>query len=142
MEVKKKIIKFCNLWLPPLLWAGLIFKFSMGSIPVASPVYWQDFVFKKSGHVILFATLAILVYRALIGENVDRKKAAILATIIALFYGATDEFHQMFTQGREARIRDVVIDGFGGGIVMSSIYSFVSKLPKPLREILLKIGIK
>ena len=142
MRVKNKALTLFNLWLPPLLWAFLIFNFSSGSIPVASDVYWQDFVVKKIGHVILFATLAVLFYRALVGEGLDRKKAAILSALIAFAYGITDEFHQTFTQGREARFRDTVIDGIGAGIAMFLIYRFFSKLPERLREIFLKIGIK
>ena len=110
---KKKILKFLNLWLPVILWAALIFKFSTGTIPVASTVVWQDFLVKKAGHVLLFGALSLLIYRGLIGEGISRSKAAIYAVILAFFYGGTDEFHQMFTQGREARVRDVFIDGIG-----------------------------
>lgn len=137
----KKIIRFLDLWLPPILWAVLIFKFSSGTVPVASPVYWQDFAVKKTGHVLLFGALAILVYRALIGEGVSRKKAAIWAVVIAFLYGGTDEYHQMFTQGREARVRDVFIDGAGAGIIIFIIYKFFSKFPKKFQKFLLQFGI-
>ena len=120
-----KILRQVSLWLPPLLWMALIFKFSSGSIPSASTVYWQDFAVKKFGHVILFGALAVLIYRGLVGNGMDKKKAAIWAIILATFYGLTDELHQMFTQGREARIRDVLIDGVG-----ASIFIFVVKLLK------------
>lgn len=139
---KEKILKFINLWLPPLFWAAMIFKFSSGNVPSASSDYWVDFVVKKIGHLLLFATLAILIYRSLIGEGVSRKKAAVLAVITSLTYGISDEIHQMYTQGREARIRDVVIDGFGAGIVILLIYRYISIFPKNIREKLLKIGIK
>lgn len=139
---KKKVLTFLSLWLPPILWALMIFKFSSGSIPKASPSFWVDFVIKKIGHVILFATLAVLTYRGLVGSGVNRKKAAILAVIISFLYGASDEFHQMYTQGREARSRDVIIDTTGAGLAMFLIYKYVSHFPKRLREILLKIGIQ
>lgn len=138
----KKILKFLSLWLPPVLWAAMIFKFSSGTVPSASRVYWLDFIVKKAGHIILFATLAILVYRGLIGQGVGRKKAAILAVLISFTYGVSDEIHQMFTQGRESRFRDTVIDGVGAGIAMYLVYKFVSVLPKKLRETLSEIGIK
>jgi len=92
--------------------------------------------------MILFATLAILVYRGLIGQGVGRKKAAILAVLISFMYGVSDEVHQMFTQGRESRFRDTVIDGVGAGIATYLVYKFISVLPKGLRETLSKIGIK
>ncbi len=120
----------------------MIFRFSSGSIPAASQVYWLDFLIKKTGHVILFAILAIFFYRALIGEGVNRKRAAILAVIISFAYGVIDEFHQTFTQGREARFRDTIIDGAGAGIAIYFVYKFISKLPEDLRNMFLKIGIK
>ena len=142
MRMKNKAMTLLNLWLPPVLWAAMIYKFSSGTVPIASQIYWQDFAVKKIGHVILFAILAVLVYRALIGEGVNRKKAAILGVIISFLYGISDEFHQMFTQGREARFRDTVIDGYGAGVAMYLVYRFISKLPKSAREILLRFGIK
>lgn len=140
--MKKKILKFLNLWLPVILWAGLIFKFSSGSVPSASAVYWQDFAVKKTGHVLLFGALALLIYRALIGEGLSRKKSAIWAVIAAFFYGGTDEFHQMFTQGRESRVRDVFIDGIGAGVIIFLFYQLLPKLPKKVQTFLLEFGIK
>ena len=142
VRVKRKIIKFLDLWLPVILWAALIFKFSSGTVPVASTVYWQDFAVKKTGHVLLFGALAILIYRGLIGEGVSRGKAAIWAVLMAFLYGATDEYHQMFTQGREARVRDVFIDGVGAGILIFLVYRYLPKFPKKFQKILLQFGIK
>lgn len=136
-----KIVRKLSLWLPPILWAALIFHFSSGNIPVASPVYWQDFAVKKTGHILLFGFLAILVYRGLRGEGIDRKKAAVWAVIIATFYGATDEFHQMFTQGRESRVRDVFIDGAGASVCLLVIYYFLPKLPKKVQSLLKEFDI-
>jgi len=134
-------LKFLNLWLPPILWAALIFKFSSGSIPVASQVFWQDFIIKKTGHVLLFGMFALLSYRGLTGEGLSRKKAAIWSVAIAFLYGASDEFHQMFTQGREATVRDVFIDGIGAGVVMYLFYNFLPRLPKKVRLFLLQFDI-
>jgi VanZ family protein len=140
--VKKKIIKETMAWLPAILWAALIFHFSSGRIPVASPVYWQDFTIKKTGHVLLFGTLAILIYRGLLMDGVSRKKAAIYAVLLAFFYGGSDEFHQMFTQGRESTVRDVFIDGGGATLAILLIYNFISKLPKKFQSFLLELGFK
>ena len=74
VKVKTKIVKYLNLWLPVVLWAALIFKFSSGTIPVASSVYWQDFVVKKTGHFLLFGVLSVFVYRALIGQGINRSR--------------------------------------------------------------------
>lgn len=139
--MEKRIIKFLNLWLPAALWAGLIYKFSSGTVPSASQIYWQDFAVKKVGHFLLFGVLAILIYRGLIGQGMSRKKAAIWAVATAFLYGATDEYHQIFTQGREARVRDVLIDGVGAGVVIYFIYHYFSKFPKKFQTFLLEFGI-
>ena len=139
---KERTLKFLYLWLPVILWAAMIFKFSSGTIPVASAVVWQDFVIKKTGHVLLFGALSLLIYRGLLGEGIDRKKAALYAVILAFFYGGTDEFHQMFTQGREARVRDVFIDGFGAFVITYSVYWLMPKFPKKIQTFLLELGVK
>ena len=139
---KGKIWRIIDLWLPPIFWALVIFKFSSGSVPKASESFWIDFVIKKIGHIILFATLAILIYRGLVGSGMRRNKAAIIALIFSLFYGISDEFHQMYTQGREARVRDVIIDGIGSGLILLLVNKCLARFPKPVRDILLSIGIK
>lgn len=133
--------RFLDLWLPPFLWAALIFHFSSGTVPVASSVYWQDFAVKKTGHVLLFGALAVLLYRAFIGQKMSKKKAAIWAVLLAFIYGGTDEFHQFFTQGREARVRDVFIDGFGAALSISFMYYLLPKLPKEIRMLAEKLEV-
>lgn len=102
-----------------VLWAGLIFKLSSGTVPSTSQDFWVDFAIKKAAHVSFYFFLSFLTFRALRGEGVERKKALIWAIAFTVFYGATDEFHQMFTQGREARVRDVLFDSIGAlGILL------------------------
>lgn len=137
--MKKKILRWLFIWLPVIFWAGLIFHFSSGSVPVTSPIYWQDFAVKKTGHAFLFGILAVLIYRALRSIGLSRKKAAVWAIVIATFYGATDEFHQLFTQGREARVRDVFIDGFGAALVITLIYYILPKFPPEIRDDLVNL---
>ncbi len=139
--MKTRLLKFLNHWLPVILWAVIIFKLSSGAVPVASNIYWQDFAVKKFGHFIFFGILAVLIYRALIGEGTARKKSAIWAVLLATFYGATDEYHQMFTQGRESRIRDIFIDGVGAATLIFVIYQLFSRLPEKLRSFLVKLGL-
>ncbi len=142
MGVKTRLLKFLNLWLPVILWAILIFKLSAGTVPIASSIFWQDFAVKKFGHFIFFGILAVLIYRGLVGVGIEKKKAAVWAVLSAFFYGATDEYHQMFTQGREARVRDVFVDGIGAGAFIFVIYRFFSFLPKEIRLFLVKLGFK
>lgn len=139
--MKGNVVKKICAWLPVFLWAALIFHLSSGTIPIASKIYWQDFAVKKTGHVLLFGALSILIYRALRIEKVEKKHAAIWAVLLATFYGGTDEFHQMFTQGRESRLRDVFIDGIGAALVVWVAYYLPLKLSKNLYKIIEKFDI-
>jgi len=139
--MREKVLRQLNAWLPVVLWAFLIFHFSSGRVPVMSTVYWQDFTVKKIGHVLLFGALALLVYRGLRMNKVSRTKAAIWAVILATFYGGTDEFHQMFTQGRESRVRDVFIDGGGAALVILVAYYLPPKLSKKLYNLVEKFDL-
>ena len=134
-SMKTKIINFLFHWLPVVIWAAVIFKISNGRVPLASPVYWQDFAVKKFAHVTFFGFLAVLIYRGLRGEGMERKKAAIWAIVATALYGATDEFHQLFTQGREARVRDVGFDTIGATLAIYITYQILPKLPDNLRKI-------
>lgn len=139
--MKEKIIKKAYNWLPVLIWTLLIFKLSSGSVPKASADYWQDFAVKKFGHILLFGILAVFLYRGLLSENTGKKKAAIWSIILSTLYGASDEFHQGFTQGREGRVRDIFFDGTGAGIFIYIVYNFLQKLPKKVQSILVKTGL-
>jgi hypothetical protein len=130
--MREKILKQLSAWLPVVVWAFMIFRFSSGTIPLASTDYWQDFAVKKSGHVILFGVLAVLIYRGLRMESVSRKRAAILAVLLATFYGATDEYHQMFTEGRTSRVRDVFIDSLGSTLIILVAYYLPPVLSKKM----------
>ncbi len=139
--MREKIVKQLNAWLPVILWAILIFRFSSGTIPIASTIYWQDFAVKKFGHVLLFGILAVLVYRAFRINKMNKRNAAIWAVVIATFYGATDEYHQFFTQGREARIRDVFIDCGGATLIILALYYLPPTFSKKIYAIAAKLDL-
>lgn len=110
-----KIIKY---WLPVIAWAGVIFAFSAREVPVTSEIYWQDFILKKTAHIIEYGIFALLLYRALRAHETERTRAVILSILFASIYGATDEFHQSFIPGREPRVRDVAFDTIGASLSM------------------------
>ena len=136
-----KILQKLNLWLPVALWALLIFNFSSGRVPSVSDVYWQDFAFKKFGHILIYGALALLTYRALLGEGFSRKNAVITAILLSTMYGASDEFHQSFTRGREPTIRDVFIDGIGATLFTMLTYRLLPLMPKEIRILGERVGI-
>ena len=121
------VIKY---WLPPILWGLVIFSFSSLQVGKSSEIYWKDFVVKKTAHLVEYAIFTILLYRAMVGSNVDKKKAIIISIIIAALYGLTDEFHQSFTPGREPRIRDVIIDTIGSAVGVTLFQKILERNPK------------
>ncbi len=126
----KKILRF---WLPPVLWAAIIFLFSCLSAKPVSKIYWKEFAIKKTAHIVEYGIFTILLYRALKESGMGKKKAGIFAVLFSSFYGMTDEYHQMFTPGREPRIRDVIFDTIGSILAIYSIWRLLPKAPKKLK---------
>jgi hypothetical protein len=127
----KKILEF---WFPPIIWAILIFSFSSKSVPTTSEVYWQDFVIKKTAHIIEYAIFSVLIYRGFINSGVNQKQARLYSVLLAIIYALTDEFHQSFTPGRQPRIRDVIIDTIGAGLGIYSLWKLLPKAPLKLKN--------
>lgn len=123
----KRVISF---WLPPVLWAALIFKLSSGSLPVVGETYWGDFAFKKFSHVIFYGILAVLVYRALRSRKINNLKSLYLSIIVAFLYGISDEIHQSFVPGRGPHFRDVIFDTIGAGISVYLVKTILERFPK------------
>lgn len=113
MNIKKTI----SLWLPVILWAGLIFFVSSKPTKVVSGFIWWDFIIKKSAHVIEYAIFYFLLFRAINKLKLEikpKKVNWILPFLLLLIYAASDEYHQSFIPGRTAKVRDVGFDLFGG----------------------------
>ncbi|HEY1318422.1 MAG TPA: VanZ family protein [Gaiella sp.] len=93
-----------SLWLPVLVWAGVIFAFS--SVPsLGTGLGTWDLVLRKLAHVSEYALLGLLLARAV------RRPA--LAVVLAACYAVTDEIHQTFVEGRHGAPLDVAIDTAG-----------------------------
>ena len=93
-----------SLWLPVLVWAGVIFAFS--SVPsLGTGLGTWDLVLRKLAHVTEYAVLGFLLSRAV------RRPA--VAVLLAAAYAVTDEVHQTFVEGRHGAPRDVAIDAVG-----------------------------
>lgn len=112
-------MRFIKYWLPIIIWMGVIFLFSNRPSITTVDFFLGDFLLKKSAHLIEYAILGILMFRALLDIKIERKKALIISIIFASIYGMTDEFHQLFIAGRTSTIRDVIIDTIGATIGVS-----------------------
>lgn len=135
------MVKLLKFWMPVVLWALVIFSFSSYSVGSSNQIYWKDFVIKKTAHIVEYAILTILIYRALKAYKFKSRNAALYAILASVLYGATDEFHQSFTPGREPRIRDVFFDTIGAVMAIYGIWNWVGKLPKNYRKYFEKLEI-
>lgn len=74
------------------------------------------FFVRKSAHFSIYFVLGVLVY--LFIGCYDVKKPLILAIIVSIMFAGLDEFHQLFSPGRTARLYDVLIDTLGSSVGM------------------------
>lgn len=123
--------KFIKLWLPVLLWMLLIFYLS--SIPDLHSGFDAslDTILRKFAHIGEYAVLTMLFIRIFKGHRVHMPfyHIIILSALLSLLYAASDEFHQVFTLGREGSIRDVSIDAIGIFLI-SLLYASKNKVAK------------
>lgn len=108
------------LWLPVIVWMGVIFGFSFVSrknMPGLSS--YPDLL----GHALLYAVLGLFVKRALRKGHPFLSPAACItfSVLFCVLYGITDELHQAFVPSRSAELSDLVHDAIGG-LIGSLLY--------------------
>ena len=126
---------FLKYWLPVFIWLGVIFA---GSTDIFSTEHtsrylvpflrWLDpqisptainaiqSAIRKLGHLIEYAILAALFWRALRdGTNLGAKVSLLFIAVwfVCGIFAVTDEFHQSFVASRTASPHDVLIDVCG-----------------------------
>jgi VanZ family protein len=118
------------LWLPPLVYMAAIFHFSSESQPL--PMLTEH-IWDKILHTIEYVGLAVLVFRALDGEELGRWQSAVLTVIIVTAYGASDEWHQSFVPMRSSDVEDWLTDSVAGAIGAAAYVMFQRARLKPAR---------
>lgn len=104
--------KFIQHWVPLIGFCLLIFIQS--SFP--SPIRDHDIpFFDKYLHLLAYAVLGVLFYRAYATLRIGAKKdrIAVLSILSAGLYGVSDEIHQYFVPGRHADVMDAAVDLVG-----------------------------
>jgi VanZ family protein len=80
---------------------------------------------RKSAHLLEYCLLGALVFRALgaTRANMTRLQLSALSILISAAYAFSDEFHQMFVNGRGPSVVDWMIDTIGAalGVLLLSI---------------------
>jgi VanZ family protein len=105
------VVSRVNLWLPVVLWAGLIFTLS--AVPsLDTGLGTWDLAVRKLAHLAEYAVLGGLLQRALGRQP--------LALLLGSAYAATDEIHQTFVAGRQGSPLDWLLDtaGVAAGVLL------------------------
>ena len=112
-------------WLPPLLWAGVMLLATTVPGSVVPP---QFSPYDKVAHFTLYALFAVLLSRD-IAQVTGRWRSALLAILIAVAFGAADEWHQQFIPGRSTDIADWRADSIGAaiGAVLFTLLSWIRR---------------
>ena len=116
---------FVKYHLPLLLWMLIIFVSSaIPSFDFPEVPWWG---WAKIVHLIYYGFLCFLAWRAAPHQTTIPSASSnpkLAAWILTLLYGASDEFHQLFTPGRHGRVTDVMIDGVGGLLFLAALYVY------------------
>ena len=79
----------------------------------------KNFIIKKLAHMAEYVLLGFLLFRALFKgkrNSFASRYAWLWALMGAIFYGVSDEVHQMFVPTRTAYIEDIFINALGASI--------------------------
>lgn len=105
-------MKRISIWLPVIVWAGVIFGLSSLTNDVLG--FLGIKIVRKIGHMVEYFVLALLVYAAVRKTfRWNEEGAATVAGLVPLLYAVSDEFHQYFVASRICDARDVIIDMIG-----------------------------
>ncbi len=105
--------EFWVYWFPVIMYMSLIFFMSaQSSFPIKPPLIPH---IDKICHWIEFAGLGFLLVRAFANTQHPkvRQNALLLALIITILFGMSDEIHQLFVPCRQADMFDLIADTFG-----------------------------
>jgi len=138
---KSSLVIFIRFWLPVILWMAVIFSFSSLPTGTTTEIIWWDFIIKKTAHVVEYAILSFLLYRALVNSGVSKNKAGIWAIFLCVLYGLSDEYHQSFTPGRTPKLRDVGFDTIGATGIIYIVWNLLPIMPTRLKALAEKLQV-
>ena len=117
-------------WAPPVLYMALIFAISSLEQPPFPMPEFEWFTIDKLYHFIEYAILGGLLALALVQAKpsvVPSQLIWLVAAVVSILYGASDEWHQMFVPGRLATLADWVADVLGSIAGVLGVYLYYKK---------------
>ena len=120
-------------WVLVVAWAALIFVLS--SIPGTSYPSHPE-AMNVVAHFVLYMVLGVLLTVALGHTKMALWKVALIAIAIASLYGASDEFHQLFTPFRNCDPMDWLVDTVAGtgGAALAVFYISAKRVSRSRRK--------
>ena len=117
-------------WVPSLLYMVLIFAVSSMKQPSLPMPKFEWLAIDKLYHFIEYAILGILLTWAFVKAKpsvVPSKLIWLIAAVLSILYGASDEWHQTFVPGRSATLADWIADVFGSIAGVLAVYLYYKK---------------
>ena len=117
-------------WVPPLLYMALIFVVSSLEQPPLPMPEFEWLTIDKLYHFVEYAILGGLLAIAFVKAKpavVPSKLIWLVATVLSILYGASDEWHQTFVPGRFATVADWVADALGSIAGVLAVYLYHKK---------------
>ena len=120
-------------FIPLVLWMALIFVLSSQSDLVNIENDASEKLFYKISHLLAYAALAWLWWRALAPQRQTSWPVLSVALLLTVLYAISDEVHQSFVPGRHPALYDVLFDT-GGALAMILLirYSGHLRLKSPI----------
>lgn len=100
-------------WAAVVTWAALIFLLSAQPGLRVTQDKGVDLSLRHVAHIAVYCVLTCLVGWALSRQSAPTARVTVIAAIMALLYGVSDEWHQTFVPDRTGRPEDLVWDGIG-----------------------------
>ena len=119
-------------WVAGILARAVVPGFSeMSSVRQAALIQRMQMPVRKGAHMAEYAFLGCWLCVLLRTLGIKGLRGAGLALILSVAFAGADEFHQRFTAGRGAALRDVGIDCLGaiiGILIATWLLSFLSRM--------------
>jgi VanZ family protein len=119
-------------WGPAVAWMALIFILSAQPGLRISNDASVDTPIRHVAHVVAFGVLAVLFLRAFgVTRDAWFARGALLAVVLTVLYGITDEIHQSTVPSRHGQAIDVAWDGIGALAGVALAWLLVRRRRRP-----------
>ena len=120
--MKQKLYQLVWWWGPVVVWCAIIFV--MSHTPNLSLSQGpSDYALRKTAHMAVYGLLFLLSYRAISKSLYEfwSTNTVILAALISLAYGVSDEVHQYYVPTRSGLWTDIVFDAAGIALALTAL---------------------